>query len=217
MKLHTFQNFDEFVDESVKFISEEANSYQERKRIALSGGSAPKTIYETLAKADLQFQNIDFYQVDERYVPLDHQDSNCRMIFEALINKVDSNFHYFDTKLSIEEALEKYEKELPDTPFDLTILGIGPDGHVASLFPHTETLDEIKPIAHTTTEEFAVHDRLTLTFSKILESKRLLVLLHGFEKQKIVDELQNPSLSYKDFPARKLIEHPDFTIHFCSA
>ncbi len=211
MQLHTFQSFDEFVEQSVKFISDICKN---PAKIALSGGTTPKTIYEKLATQSLPFDKLDFYQVDERYIPLDHQDSNCRMIFDSLINKINSNFHHFDTKLPIEEALEKYEKELPNEPFDLTILGIGPDGHTASLFPNSTALDETKPVAHTTTEEFTTNDRLTLTFPKILESSHLLILLNGPTKQKIIDILQNPTLSYKDFPAKKLTDHPNLTIHF---
>lgn len=211
MQLHTFQNNDEFVKQSTNFIAEICKN---PANIALSGGSTPKTIYENLASQSLPFDKLNFYQVDERYIPLDHQDSNCRMIFDSLVNKTNTNFHYFDTNLPIEESLEKYEKELPQDPFDLAILGIGSDGHTASLFPNTEALDESKPVAHTKTQEFTINDRLTLTFPKILESKKLLVLLSGPSKQKIVEELQSHTLSYKNFPAKKLTEHPDLTIHF---
>ena len=68
----------------------------------------------------IPFDNVDFFQVDERYVPKDHEDSNYKMIMETLNKEI----HHFDTSLSIPESLKKYKKELPEQ-FDLIILGIG--------------------------------------------------------------------------------------------
>lgn len=217
MKLKTFQREEDFVVETVNFIKNLCtnNSTDQTIKIALSGGNTPKPVYQALAKANLPFDSIEFFQVDERYVPEDHTDSNCRMIYGNLIKNTNPHkFHYFQTSLPIEKALQKYQEEITNIQFDLTILGIGPDGHTASLFPNSNALNETaSPVAHTQTNEFAVKDRLTLTFPKILESKKLLVLLKGKEKEILIDNLQNPSTNFKDFPAKKLTDHKDLTIN----
>lgn len=174
--------------------------------IALSGGSTPQPIYKALAKKLPTLPIVHFYQVDERYVPADHPDSNQKMIRTTLKPK---NFHYFDTSLPIKKSLQKYSKELPKS-FDLTILGIGEDGHTASLFPNTKALTTKSQVAHTTTRKFSIKDRLTITFPTILKSKNILVLLKN--KAKIIKELQNPTKSKEKFPALKLLDHKNLQV-----
>lgn len=194
MNTTTFSKKEDFINESVEFIKKIAEENPNAK-IALSGGSTPVPILKELSKLNLE---VEFYQVDERYISPTDKDSNQKMIHGALNPK---NFHAFDTSLPIEESLKKYEQELPEQ-FDLIILGIGPDGHTASLFP--DSPDFTEPVAHTQTEQFAVKDRLTLTFTTILKAKHLLVLLKGQDKQNAISK----------FPANKLQSHPEITIHF---
>ena len=123
-------------------------SKKSRINIALSGGSTPQEIYRSISKklSFMPFDNdLHFYQVDERYVPSTDKDSNQKMITETFASLLDLklknvHFHFFDTSLPIKESLSKYTKELPKN-FDLTILGIGPDGHAASLFPDSKALN----------------------------------------------------------------------------
>ncbi len=240
MKIRIFNSQKKFINESVDFIktlctSKEHKNSGKNFSIALSGGSTPAPIYKDLARENFSFERIIFYQVDERYVEPTHPDSNQKMIRESLNGHKENingsmkdksiNIHFFDTTLPINESLSEYEKiikKLPNQSFDLVILGIGPDGHFASIFPESPLLkatgkDQL--VGHTQTNTFAVKDRLTLALKPILKSKNILVLLKGKEKQEIITELQNKSAkSPKDIlksPAFALIKHPNLTVFFC--
>lgn len=170
-----------------------------------------------MASATLPFKRIEIYMVDERFVPLEHPDSNCLMVKQALKN-VKARLHgffYFDTNLSPKKCAEDYEEKIKGKIFDLVILGIGPDGHTASLFPDSEALKEKNPVALTETESFKVKKRITLTFPPILKSKKILVLLKGIEKAAILKKLADPKVKTKEFPAKQLLKHPDLQVYFC--
>ena len=167
--------------------------------VALSGGNTPKPLYQALTGT-----KYDFYQVDERYVPHDDPDSNHKMINDCGLKLRG----YFDTRLSIPECLTKYDEQLP-RHFDLTILGIGHDGHTASLFPNQEP--SFSSVAHTKAPATSpITDRLTITFPTILASKHLIILLHN--KPQILAELQNPTKNPHEFPALKLLQHKELSI-----
>ena len=204
MMIRLFNEENHFIQETIDQIL--AALPDGKGTCALSGGSTPRKIYEALPS----LPKVEFFQVDERYVPITDDDSNHKLILNTINPE---KFHYFDTSLPIEDALEQYESELPEEPFDVIILGIGPDGHTASIFPHSLALDEEGPVAYTTTDEFAVHDRLTLNFSVIMKAKKLIVLLKGPEKQKLLDKLTSGTESIDEFPAKKLLEHPNLDIH----
>lgn len=218
MFIQTITRPHDFINVSSDFILKIIRSKKTRVNIALSGGNTPQEIYQSLAKklSFIPFKNqLHFYQIDERYVSATNKDSNQKMITEAF--KIIKNspvsshthFHFFDTSLPIEKSLKKYTKELPKI-FDLMILGIGPDGHTASLFPNSKMLGSKAKVAHTTTKNFAVKNRLTLTFTTILKSKNLLVLLKN--KPEILTELKSPTKSPAKFPAHKLLKHKRLNI-----
>ncbi|MGI8568420.1 MAG: 6-phosphogluconolactonase [Methylocella sp.] len=141
------------------FIAARALSASGRFSLSLSGGSTPKRAYELLADygAALDWRKVHLFLGDERFVPPDHRDSNFRMAREALMDHVPilaAQVHPIPTNCgSPEEAAALYEATLqgfygsktldPERPlFDVTLLGLGEDGHTASLFPGAKALDE---------------------------------------------------------------------------
>lgn len=208
MKITICKTEKEFIKKSLEEIVQTFQANKKNYHIALSGGSTPIPIYKALATLALPFEKTHFYQTDERFVPVTHKDSNQKMI-KSFLKK---NFHTFDVSLPITKSLKAYSEILP-SKFDLTILGIGPDGHIASLFPSSKALTSKANVAHTTTNQFAIKDRLTLTFPPILSSKKILVLLKSPEKLAILEHLKNPSaLTIQNFPAKKLLAHPNLEV-----
>lgn len=167
-------------------------------RIALSGGSTPKTLYTRLSSDDLKKQmpwrSTHFFWSDERTVPPDHPDSNYRMAREAMFKHVDvseSQIHRIHAEVEDpNRAAEEYEKEIrqhfnvvTDVPqFDLILLGMGPDGHTASLFPGTEALNEqIRLVVSNWVSKFNTH-RITFTVPLINHAATVMFLVCGEDK-----------------------------------
>ena len=129
-------------------------------RVALSGGSTPKALYRLLASDEFRdrfpWQLVSWYWGDERFVPHDHPDSNYRMTREAMLAKAPvppENIHPVPTDGTPEDAARRYERTLQQAYgattldqqrplFDVTLLGLGPDGHTASLLPGEQVLNE---------------------------------------------------------------------------
>lgn len=144
-------------------------------RIALSGGSTPRKVFERLAGADLDWSQWHVWWGDERQVPSDHPDSNERMAREALLSKVpvpEEQIH----------PLRALDTPLPDR-FDLVLLGIGSDGHTASLFPGDPGLDATAPIVAVTRPD---HPRLSLTYPVINGARTAAFIVGGADKAPIL-------------------------------
>lgn len=166
--------------------------------VVLAGGSTPKQLYEALAKtSDLSWDRVRLFWGDERYVPSDHPDSNYRMVKEALLNHVNIPAdHIFpfptsssDPKLDAQnysaQLKELFQEEWPT--FDLVLLGVGTDGHTASLFPETAALtvqDQWTAVGNKDGDP-----RLTLTFPALNRAHQVVFLVTGASKASIVEEL----------------------------
>ncbi len=168
-------------------------------RIAISGGSTPKRTFELLATApyreQIAWEQLEIYWVDERCVPPEDPDSNYRMTREALLDKVfirTSQIFRIHGELEPQEAAVQYEADIRrsfglkdgEMPvFDTVVLGMGPDGHTASLFPHTEALHEKLRIAvanHVLSQKEAW--RVTLTSPVINQARDVFFLIQGADK-----------------------------------
>jgi 6-phosphogluconolactonase len=169
-------------------------------RIAVSGGSTPKRTFELLANPAEKFASampwakIEMYWVDERTVPPDNKDSNYHMTRKALLDKVPlkpEQIFRIEGELNPEEAAARYESAIRNhlrlegaqgPVFDLLALGMGPDGHTASLFPHTAALHELIRIAVANHVPQLDTWRVTLTWPVINEARDVFFLIAGKDK-----------------------------------
>ena len=165
--------------------------------LGLSGGSTPRPVYEALGKdSDIDWNKVLLFLVDERYIEPDSNDSNQKLIRESLMQFADvpeDNLVFPDTTQSLESCLATYSRALTDLfsqrPPDLLVLGMGNDGHIASLFPPVpESAFQEQLVLHTTTDAFAVHDRISVSPLVIMASQANVLLLKGDEKREVFEE-----------------------------
>ncbi len=200
--------------------AEAAIGGRSRFAVALAGGSTPKATYEVLARdyADrLDWSAVHVFFGDERTVPPDHEDSNYRMAQEALLSRVPvGSIHRMRGELPPAEAAAAYEEELraffgtSDEPpsLDLILLGIGEDGHTASLFPETSALEVhdrwvvANPVLKLGTT------RLTLTVPVIDAARAVIFLVAGEGKAAALKVILEGDADPREYPA-KLIRPAD--------
>jgi 6-phosphogluconolactonase len=190
----------------VEMVSEAAEA-SGRARIAVSGGSTPKAAFQLVADPNQPFrkrmpwESLELFWVDERTVPPDHPESNYRMTKEALLDHVplpQAQVHRMEGELEPEAAAARYESVLRNTfrlegaeapRFDLISLGMGDDGHTASLFPHTEAIHEMGRLV--TANRVPQKDtwRITLTWPVINHARSVFFLIAGEDKAERVREV----------------------------
>lgn len=185
---------------------------QNRCTLVLSGGSTPKPLYEALATENLPWAKIHIFWGDERYVPATNADSNQLMARQAWLNKIDipaANIHPMNTTAeNPEQDALQHEAELREffqtSPgefpvFDLILLGMGDDGHTASLFPHTEALTASDRLVTVGNKDG--QPRITFTAPLINHGRFVLFMVAGANKRPALkevfaaqgDEMQYPS------------------------
>ncbi|RYC30588.1 6-phosphogluconolactonase [Lichenibacterium minor] len=213
-----FDDPDAVADAAASWLVRQAEG-KERFAVSLSGGSTPKRLYERLASAAFRdrfpWDRTDWFFGDERFVPKDDQDSNFRMVEQAMLAHVpvpEGRVHSFDTAaLTPEDAAAAYERRLkrfygadtldPARPlFDVTLLGLGPDGHTASLIPGQPVLDERDRWSAAVTEG-RPEARLTLTYPAIASSRAIAFLVTGKDKADMVAHIRSGAA---DVPAGRL-------------
>ncbi len=189
---------------------------------ALSGGSTPKRVYEILGappyQTELPWGKVHFFFSDERSVPPDHPESNFKMIDDCFFSKIelpDQNIHRMKGELDPEKAEMEYAQEIKDVlklnqafqekssfpRFDLILLGIGSDGHTASLFPGTAALKEKEKWVTAYYVEKLKMYRISLTFPVINAAAAVAFLVSGSEKAEIVSRVISRASGDELFPA----------------
>lgn len=219
-------------------IAEASVKRRSKFTLALSGGSTPRTLYECLARdpyaSAMPWPHTHLFWGDERYVPADHPDSNFLMVSQALLAHIPIpalNVNRINTDLSSpEETVAAYERDLRrlfdifgsltpqnDFPvFDVILLGLGKDGHTASLFPNSPALQEMRRwVVATPVPELEPRvPRLTLTFPVINAARHVFFLVAGADKQPIVNIiLHDPATAWSRYPAARV--SPAGTLTWC--
>ncbi len=186
---------------------------QEQFTIALAGGGTPKPLYEALAQQSLPLEKIHIFWGDERYVPGDHPDSNQRMARQAWLDQVSfppSNLHPMPTgsdapsvdadnhNQELQEFFGVKPGEFPE--FDVILLGMGDDGHTASLFPNTEALNVSDRLVTVGNKDG--QPRLTFTYPLINNARCVIFLVAGENKQPALAEIFSPDGNETLYPAK---------------
>jgi 6-phosphogluconolactonase len=172
-------------------------------RMALSGGNSPRLLYGELSLRRIDWSKVQFYWIDERFVPPDHPDSNLRMARETLLAHIPiapGQVHAMPTLSDPETAARAYEDDLKSAYgatdldaarplFDLTLIGLGSDGHICSLLPGSPVLEErtrwVAPVTQGRPEV-----RLTLTYPAVESSRLTVLLVTGQDKAEAVKRVR---------------------------
>ena len=188
--------------------------------IGLSGGSTPKPIYEAFGKENIDWSKVWLFLVDDRYIRADDPDSNQFLLRSTLLRNAaipDSQLIFPDTSLPLDECVALYEQHIASllqkgSP-DIITLGMGDDGHIASLFPPLmeQSFGE-ETVIHTTTEKFAVKDRISVTMRVLTRARQSVFFLKGPAKKKVMDEMIASGDDERRWPAKALLEKTGTTV-----
>lgn len=213
--IQIFNSTDELSDYFALFIKNNVNNSERNFNIALSGGSTPKHIFNYLAhnyNSKINWNKINFFWGDERCVPPDDPESNYRMTYENLLSKIsvpkENIFRIKGESDPNEEAIsysQLIKNNLPllnDTPaFDLIMLGLGEDGHTASIFHDQINLINDKKICSIAVHPLTKQKRITLTGKTINNAHNILFIVTGKNKSKIINDILNNKIESKNYPA----------------
>jgi 6-phosphogluconolactonase len=202
-------------------LSQAAIKRHGRFSVALSGGSTPRDFYALLANPDAEFRNqlawdkLDLFWGDERHVPPDDAESNYRMANEAMLSKApvpETNIHRVRAELpDAEAAARAYEEELRryfnvaqggSPHFDLALMGLGPDGHTASLFPQTPALHERDLWVVANWVQKLHKYRITLTAPALCSAANILFLVAGGDKATALRDVLHGPFHPDQWPAQ---------------
>jgi 6-phosphogluconolactonase len=218
MEMHRYGTSEEWLkalEENWARVGGDALQTRGQFTVSLSGGSTPKPFYESLAKnAEWPWSSTWMYIGDERNVPFDHKDSNYKMIYESFYPRKVKLEKWQSDHPDLEFVARDYAKKMASVVgepprFDLTLLGIGDDGHTSSLFPNTAALDEKEkwmvwnevPQLHT--------KRLTSTYPLIYQSREIWFLAKGNSKLQWIEKMLQGDTS---FPAGRVTCREDAAI-----
>lgn len=183
--------------------------------VALSGGSTPKTLFEHLSHPpynnQIEWAKVHLFWSDERSVSLDHPDSNYHMAMEAGLKNMPipaEQIHPMRADKEIEKSAMDYEQTirrvLGNRPFDLIMLGMGDDGHTASLFPHTEALHAQGKLVIANYVPQKNTWRMTMTYECINSAEQCAIYVIGASKKQMLAKVLRSPDQFEDLPVQKV-------------
>lgn len=194
---------------------QDAINLRSKASLAVSGGPTPVELFQILSQAQIAWNQVYITLVDERWVDKHHEDSNERLIHTHLLQNKAKEAHFISLKTiaenpydGVDEIQIRLQQSLP-LPIDALVLGMGDDGHTASLFPHAENLYkgidmqsdrlviDMKPLT-------APHDRISLTLPVILNSRHLYLQLNGKKQQQVLEQAL-AGKNINDMPIRAVL------------
>lgn len=188
--------------------------------VALAGGSTPKGLYQKLATSpyveQIDWARVHIFFGDERCVPATHDDSNFKMARLAMLDQLPiptENVHRMPTESGdAADVASRYEATIKlimeDKPFDLVLLGLGPDGHIASLFPETPALEVTDSLTTSLFVEKFQSWRVTLTYPVINAARQVIVFIAGDSKAEIVRDITSGAVT--GLPVQRLDPTGDY-------
>lgn len=228
MNIKVFDDLDALYKKAADTFVELSKQSIERDNkftVALSGGSSPKAIFQLLATEEyaqkVEWNKVYFFWVDERWVSLDDEKSNAKMTFETLLNKVpvDKNhiFPMYKDGIEPEDYAKEYEQEIKNVLgeqgiFDFILLGMGDDGHTASLFPGENILDEKEKWVDAYYLKSQDMFRITLTAPIINNAENILLVAFGKSKQHALHEVLDGEYNPKLYPLQLINKKETFQL-----
>ena len=221
-RIRIFENAEMLVGGLYKYLGEIRAGKQGKEgplHIVLAGGGTPRAFYQFLAKrpaGEIDWHQIHFWWGDERCVPPDHDESNYRMVRESLLDHIDivpGNIHRMRGESQPESEAQRYGREIAEfvplaknglPVFDLILLGMGSDGHTASIFPDSELDEKNSDYCAVTHHPESGQKRITLTMPVLNQARQVLFMVSGEGKAEVVRQILQYKKDFSDLPAARV-------------
>lgn len=211
-------DLDNALANNVAELLSNALSRKGKASLAVSGGSTPKGFFSALSNKDIDWQNVTVTLADERWVDFDSDASNTRLVHENLLKNKASAATFFNLKKEgscNQDTLAQLNSDAKENllPLDVLILGMGEDGHTASLFPCSEQISAALALDNSdalmkVVPKTAPHERITFTYAYLAESKNIILHVCG-EGKKVVLEKALANNNQQEMPIRAFLQNPD--------
>jgi len=186
--------------------------------LVVAGGTTPAKCFEFLSGYELKWDKVQVVLSDERWVPRNHEDSNERMVRAALLKDqaaAASVLSIYQNDLSVEERCDSLQSLYPENGFACSMIGMGLDGHFASLFPNSDNLEAGLNLAN---QSFYIpvrtaaspHPRISMTLSALLKSDEILLLMFGKKKLAVFEQAEAGDVAY---PIAALLEQQQIPVN----